>query len=64
MNNDWIRFTGTYEKEWYDVQLHDGTIVETVYPNAGYFYSGIVTKKVDFKDVALYKPGKHPLDII
>lgn len=63
VNLEWQKFTGTYEKTWYDIKLHDGSVVESVYPNSGFFYSGVVTKTVEFAEVASYKVGKHPLDL-
>jgi len=37
-DNPWIKFDGNYEKEYYDVKLLTGDIVENCYPNAGDFH--------------------------
>jgi len=38
-SDDWQPYIGDYDKFEYDIKLHDGTIVESCYPNAGKFNS-------------------------
>ena len=33
--NEWLDFTGTYNKHECDVMLKDGTIIEQLWPNGG-----------------------------
>lgn len=35
-SDEWQPYIG-YDKREYDIMLHDGVIVNTVYPNAGMF---------------------------
>jgi len=35
----WIKFTGDYEKKFYDIKLTDGTEILHCWPNAGNFHS-------------------------
>lgn len=37
---EWVEYTGEYEKEFYDIQLKDGTVCYKCYPNAGTFHFG------------------------
>lgn len=36
--SEWQPFTGNYEKQWYDVLLPDGEVVECCWPNAGHLH--------------------------
>lgn len=36
-DNPWIKFDGSYDKEYYDVTLISGKVIENCYPNAGDF---------------------------
>lgn len=38
IKHPWVKFDGNYEKEYYDVKLITGEIVESCYPNAGTFH--------------------------
>ncbi len=35
--NEWLPYTGDYEKQECDVKLKDGTILKHIWPNAGKF---------------------------
>ena len=39
--NDWIKYEGEYEKEFYDIKLHSGEIIPNCWPNAGTFHTGL-----------------------
>lgn len=38
-SDEWQPYIGDYDKQEYDIKLHDGTIVENCYPNGGKFNS-------------------------
>lgn len=39
MSNQWLPFTGQYEKQFYDIKLHDGHVLEHCWPNADTFHT-------------------------
>jgi hypothetical protein len=39
MEHEWKPYNCNYEKKWYDIKLHDGTIINTCYPNSGWFHN-------------------------
>lgn len=39
MESEWKSYNGEYEKEWYDIELESGDIIEQCWPNAGWFHS-------------------------
>lgn len=36
---NWKKYTGEYEKIFYDIKLKSGKIIENCYPNAGTFHT-------------------------
>lgn len=44
--NEWIPFTGEYEKQFYDIRLKDGRELVHCWPNAGDFhaFNGVYVK--------------------
>lgn len=58
----WIEYDGNYDKRWYDIQLEDGRVIESCYPNAGIFHDG---KGNSFSglDVVRIRGCPHPLSI-
>ena len=52
----WIKYTGEYEKIFYDIELMWGEIIRNCYPNADTFHtsSGQV---IEGKDVQNIKPS-------
>lgn len=51
MMNAWQVFTGDCEKEFYDVQLHDGRTLSSCWPNNGEFFSMISKDTASFAEV-------------
>ena len=39
MKHKWKQYDFNYEKEWYDIELHDGSIIGPCWPNAGSFHN-------------------------
>lgn len=35
----WIKYTGKYEKKFYDIKFHNGKVFKYCWPNAGTFHS-------------------------
>ncbi len=35
----WIEYTGEYEKQFYNIKLKDGKIINNCWPNAGTFHT-------------------------
>jgi hypothetical protein len=48
--NEWLDFTGHYDKHECDVMLKDGTVIEYCWPNNGFF-----TKVKDSKTMIYFK---------
>lgn len=54
--SDWIKYTGDYEKEFYDIKLLTGEVYENCWPNAGTFHiTGADGKVIDGNQVAYIK---------
>lgn len=56
---DWIKYDGDYEKEWYDIKLVNGQIIEKCWPNAGNFHA---PDGKQYKSIEYIRLCPHPLD--
>lgn len=43
----WVKYEGKYEKQFYDIELIDGEVIEHLWPNAGYFHGDGTTVNGD-----------------
>ena len=53
----WIKYTGEYEKIFYDIELLWGEIIYNCYPNANTFHTS-KGQVIEGKDVKNIKPSK------
>jgi len=62
--NKWKPYRYNYEKVWYDIELHDGSIIGPCWPNAGWFHNehfGMIREE----EVRRFRiSDKHPLDYL
>jgi len=63
--DEWKHFNGDYEKEMQDIKLHDGTIIEMCWPNAGLWMvckpeqPGYTDKGIPVNEAAFVRPNKE-----
>lgn len=59
--SDWKPWDGSYEKEWHDVMLPDGEVVEHCWPNAGVMCASDGTGRMwTHHDNIRVRTGRHP----
>jgi hypothetical protein len=63
MNNQFKKWNGDYEKEFYDIKLPSGEVVLCCWPNAGKMCeNGGERRKFTPEDNIEIRLGIHPLD--
>ena len=62
---DFTKYTGEYDKEFYDVLTEDGFVFTQVWPNAGFFRKGSVTlcSDEDNKGISIRESPIHPMEL-
>jgi len=62
--NPWIPYDGEREKEFYDIKLKNGEVIECCWPNSYYWNTVLISPSKVYKDeeVEAIRTCQHPLE--